>query len=285
MLLKEITPFVRYARHFTITDAMPHSFKNVRTRDNRLFFITDGQGDIEIEGERFALTRDTLVLIRAGESYRLEPKVKLSSVVINFDYTDNFSSIRQSFHPYYLNFPGVLEDVTFSDARVLCSHIVIRDGARFSERLRSLASEAFSVDEWRDAFLCASMKAIIIDIVKTVVRSNGSHPRSQLVDEVARYLKEHYSECVENETLSAHFHFTSIYINRLFKKEMGTSLRQYLISIRIAVAGELLASGEYSPSEVATAVGFEDYPHFSKTFKRLMGKSPKEYRNSVLYSH
>ena len=90
-------------------------------------------------------------------------------------------------------------------------------------------------------------------------------------------MREHYSERVENETLSEHFHFTSIYINRVFKRETGTSVRQYLIALRIDIAKELLSSGEYTPSATANLTGFDDYPHFSKTFKKFTGKSPKEY--------
>ena len=138
----------------------------------------------------------------------------------------------------------------------------------------------YDSDEWRDAFLSATLKAIIIDIARSAADTAHSRKRSPLVEDVIRYMREHYSERVENETLSKHFHFTSVYINRLFKQETGISLHKYLIALRVDVAKELIASGEYSPSEAAIATGFEDYPHFSKTFKALTGKSPTDYREA-----
>lgn len=278
MLLKDISPFVRHVRHFTISDSTPSSGKDVKTRDNRLFFVTDGQADITIEGKEYQLKRDTLLVIRSGKSYRIIPRKKVSVIVVNFDFTEDFSSITQSFHPFSADFPGVLEDITFDDAADLNDHLITHDGARYENRVRSLLTEFFGKDEWKSAFLGATVKAIILDLARlSALTAKKNCSTSHLVSEVISYLKEHYSERVENETLSEHFHFTSIYINRVFKRETGTSVRQYLIALRIDIAKELLSSGEYTPSATANLTGFDDYPHFSKTFKKFTGKSPKEY--------
>lgn len=278
MLLKDIAPFVRHVRHFTISDNTPNSGKDVKTRDNRIFFITDGQADASIEGKEEHLERNTLLLIRSGKSYKIIPKEKVSVIVVNFDFTEDFSAIKQSFSPFSTDFPGTLENVYFDDTSALTEYIITRDGAKFEHRIKSLLTEFFGNDDWHSAFLGASLKAIILDLVRlTSLGTKQNHSAPRLVNDVIAYLKEHYSERVENETLSEHFHFTSIYINRVFKAEMGTTVRQYLISLRIDIAKELLSSGEYTPGESAVLCGFDDYPHFSKTFKKFTGKSPKEY--------
>lgn len=279
MLLVDIAPFVRYARNFIINEGSLSTQKSVRARDNRLFFVVDGQGDICIEDNSHSLCKNTLVIVRSGEKYKIDPISKLSLIVINFDYTFEFSSIKQSFHPFFSDFPGSLEDVEIEDAPMLSRSVVITDGARFEGRLKSMLADYFEKGELRDAFLSATMKALIIDVVTWRMKGVCMHsPSSKLVHEIVNYLKEHYAERVENETLAEHFHFTSAYINRIFKREQGVSVHQYLISLRLGIARELLDTGEYSPSEVSALVGFEDYPHFSKTFKRMMGKSPAQYR-------
>lgn len=281
MLLKDINPFVRYVRNFTICKGFSSTEKFVRTRDNRLFFVVDGEGSICTEDSEYRLCRHTLVLVHAGEKYRINPKDKLSMIVVNYDYTSDFSSFSQSFHPFSMDFPGVLENITLEDAPLLYASAVFRDGGRFEDRLRSMLADYFDKGDLRDAFLSATMKSIIIDVVGW--QSRALHTRSgssRLVGEVVKYLRENYAERVENETLSEHFHFTSVYVNRVFKKEMGVSVHQYLISLRISIAKELLDTGEYTPTETALLVGFEDYPHFSKTFKRIVGKSPMQYAKS-----
>ena len=137
----------------------------------------------------------------------------------------------------------------------------------------------FSKDgELGDAYASAVIKTVLVDAaLKSYEAKEEKTALAALASSVADYVRENYCESVENETLSKHFHFTSVYINRVFKRYMGTSVHKYLISVRIDMAKELIQSREYSPSEVAVMVGFDDYPHFSKTFKRLTGKSPSDY--------
>ena len=278
MLLKDISPFVRHVRHFTVSDSTPSASKNVRTRDNRLFLVTAGDGEITVGKLRERLTRDTVVLIRAGVEYKITPSPKVSIIVVNFDFTSDFSSQKQSFHPYSSDFPGALESITLDDTDVLDTSLILHDASRFTSRIRSMLNDFYDAPEWRDAFLSATAKAVVLDLVRVKHEASRSvKGQSRLVGEVIAYLREHYADRVENETLAEHLHFTSVYVNRVFKRETGLSLRQYLISLRIDVAKELLSSGEYSPSEAATAVGFDDYPHFSKTFKKMTGRSPSEY--------
>ena len=279
MLLKDIDPFVRHVRHFTVSETTPSAGKDVRTRDNRIFFVTDGEGDIIIDGKRERLTTDTLVFIRAGRTYKLTPTQKMSVVVVNFDFTNNFSTIKQSFHPFSSDFPGVLEEVTFEDTDLLSTEIVLHSAPFLAESVRNLVNEFYGTSQWREPLLSASVKALVIETV-TKACERGESARSPLVQSVIRYMQEHYSERVENETFAEHLHFTPTYINRVFKAQMGVSLRQYLIALRVNIAKELLATGEYTPSEAAQAVGFEDYPHFSKTFKRLTGNTPQEYQKA-----
>ena len=67
MLLQDIDPFVRYICLFPITQASQTAGKRTKTRDNRIFFVTDGEGTISLVNEHVELKRDTLVYIKAGE--------------------------------------------------------------------------------------------------------------------------------------------------------------------------------------------------------------------------
>lgn len=65
---------------------------------------------------------------------------------------------------------------------------------------------------------------------------------------------------------------------RLFRREYGTSVIQYLVSKRMALACELLSTTKLSVKSVAFSCGFSDEQHFMKTFKRHMGISALQYR-------
>ncbi len=71
------------------------------------------------------------------------------------------------------------------------------------------------------------------------------------------------------------------YLCRLFKAVCGVNLREYLTTIRIERAKELLANSALSCGEVGRSVGYGNPSHFSQAFRRATGQSPSEYREHV----
>ena len=74
--------------------------------------------------------------------------------------------------------------------------------------------------------------------------------------------------------LSPH-HFSLV-----FKNTFGTTPHHYLLLQRVEKAKRLLASGEQSIGEAALEVGFANQSHFTRMFRRIIGETPREYRQS-----
>ena len=74
---------------------------------------------------------------------------------------------------------------------------------------------------------------------------------------------------------------SDVYFRRLFKEELGMSPLQYLITLRIAHAKNLITYEKKSVSEVASESGFSDIYYFSRMFKKATGFTPTEYRRYV----
>ena len=70
------------------------------------------------------------------------------------------------------------------------------------------------------------------------------------------------------------------YLSRLFKKEMGIGLNDYLVQERMKIAQSLLKNTSFSISIVASKVGYINFSHFAKAFKKAFGMSPSEYRKA-----
>lgn len=100
---------------------------------------------------------------------------------------------------------------------------------------------------------------------------------SQMVLKVKGDIETRYLDFdVEEE--AEQIHFSRDYLSRVFKKEMGMTVGEYLLKIRMEKARSLLSvPGRYKIYEVCEMVGYNDKVHFSKTFKRYFGISPKEY--------
>lgn len=106
--------------------------------------------------------------------------------------------------------------------------------------------------------------------------SKKSHP--QIVKECKEYiLKRLDREELSVNELADLCHLNAIYLNRLFKQKTGISINQYIIHERMILAARLLEDGELSANTVSARVGYPNYPHFSATFKKHFGCSPKQY--------
>lgn len=102
--------------------------------------------------------------------------------------------------------------------------------------------------------------------------------RNTTVFQVIELVQEHYTEDISVNVIASRLNISNSYLSQMFKKEMGISIIQYIISYRIQKAKELISSGDESVSNIASRVGFVDVKHFSKTFKKITGLSPMQYK-------
>lgn len=100
----------------------------------------------------------------------------------------------------------------------------------------------------------------------------------RLSKNIIHYLMEHYPEPDLTVTsLAVHFQLNISYMGSVFKKVNHTSILQFLTTLRMTEAKNLLKTGQYKVTEVAEAVGYTDVFYFSKRFKAFCGYSPKEF--------
>lgn len=105
----------------------------------------------------------------------------------------------------------------------------------------------------------------------------------ETAEEVCRYiLKELKNSELNVERIAEEFHFHPAYLNRLFKKEKGVSVGQFLINERMKLAGAILETGQYNANETAEKVGYSHYTNFYNMFKKYYGMSPAKYQEDFL---
>ena len=69
------------------------------------------------------------------------------------------------------------------------------------------------------------------------------------------------------------------YLSRLFKKETGLTVTDYILRKKIETAENMLKFSEYSPSQIAFMLGFPSQSYFTAAFKKISGTTPKKYRD------
>ena len=94
------------------------------------------------------------------------------------------------------------------------------------------------------------------------------------VERTTAILRTHLAEPPDIEALGAQVGCSSFYLSRLFSKEMGMTIPQYLRQIRIERAADLLLGGRHNVTEAAMEVGYSSLSHFSKAFCTTIGCCP-----------
>ncbi|MFP4978418.1 helix-turn-helix domain-containing protein [Paenibacillus sp. CN-4] len=137
-------------------------------------------------------------------------------------------------------------------------------------------------------FYEASVVALFTELMILLQRSesisqagNSNPPLHRLVTEVATYLRTHYRDTLTVEKTAQQFFISPSYLSRVFHRLTGFHFREYILHIRVREAQRLLAESSAKIQEIASAVGFEHLSHFNKTFKKMTGLTPLQYRKAA----
>lgn len=103
------------------------------------------------------------------------------------------------------------------------------------------------------------------------------------IDSVIRYIDNHLKEDLRVKTLAKFFGYERSYFYKIFKKNVGMSIQEYVIKKRINTARTLISDTDKPCNEIANEVGYENYSSFSKMFIQITDFSPENYRIEYRY--
>lgn len=101
-----------------------------------------------------------------------------------------------------------------------------------------------------------------------------------VVQKIRDFIKNNYHKPISIGELALEYNYTRNHIYKLFKTEYNMSPQEYLLSLRIEKAKQLLKdeSENFSVSDISTMTGFNDPLYFSRIFRQKTGLSPTKYR-------
>lgn len=97
---------------------------------------------------------------------------------------------------------------------------------------------------------------------------------------IKNYIKQHFREEINLDTLAEVGHINKYYLSHSFKKAFGVSPIEYLIQMRIRESKILLETTNYPISNISAITGFSSQSFFAQSFKRVTNMSPSQYRNT-----
>lgn len=113
-----------------------------------------------------------------------------------------------------------------------------------------------------------------------VVQEQNSEP--PVITRAKQFIAEHQSEEISLEQVAEAVHTSKFYFCKMFRKTTGINFTDYLSRVRTERAKNLLLNPNLRVSEIAYEVGFQSLTHFNRVFKRILGRSPTEYRERLV---
>lgn len=102
----------------------------------------------------------------------------------------------------------------------------------------------------------------------------------ETVQHIVAYIEFHLNDPELNlSKIASEIYMNSDYLNRLFKKNKGESIGQWILKKRMQMAADLLKKGEIGATRIAELVGYNTYSAFSAAFKNYHRISPAKYKS------
>lgn len=121
-------------------------------------------------------------------------------------------------------------------------------------------------------------KKLIEDYAKRmqIIQKTNQYPRTIMI--CLDYIYDNLHTKISLEQLAEVVGLTPTYLSKLFHKEVGLTVSNYIIKKRIEAAENMLKFSEYSCTEISGYLCFSSESHFIQVFKRFTGYTPKHYR-------
>lgn len=164
--------------------------------------------------------------------------------------------------------------------RVLVRHAALKAGLtpfyvdalsqEYAQKMHR-ATDVYQLEELMFKYVTAFCQA---------VRDSQKFKYSPYIKHALQYIELRLNQPITAEELCGLDHLSQQHFARLFKKETGKTVKQYVTQTRCERAAELLKSSRLSIQNISQYVGYEDANYFARVFKSLMGVTPQDYRKS-----
>lgn len=162
-------------------------------------------------------------------------------------------------------------------------HLLITEARTRSESaLNSYTGDAYQTMRQFDTFdeIYAWVENVLVGFSHEIsVRHVGM--QDPIIEKAIDYIRAHICQKLTAEDVCRHIGLSKTYFSKYFKEKTDLNFRDYLLDLKVNYAQQMLAENQYTPSELAVLLGYEEYSSFSRAFKARTGFSPQDYQKET----
>ncbi len=214
--------------------------------------------------------------------------VQPDSVVITACNTPlTFTKVTKNWIFYYFVIGGSHAKLFYNLIRTQSTVTLSNPFSNLLELFMELYTTCSMINQAPDTWHYMKSSLLIHNIFNTIYEQNYNintikditPVQQSIVHTALKFIQENYQQDLTIDTICNEISFSKCYFCKIFKKQIGVTVHQYVNEYRVNKAKELLAYSKLSVNSIATQVGFKNSITFLRAFKKSVHMTPSEYRN------
>ena len=282
-ILETYKPFE--IQELELTEWKPRAVKN---NFFELVLVKEGAGTQCINYNEYTFNKGSVFLLPPLKCHSFDIQVPSRFVFLKF--TDSFfkntDRLSVDSNEWFKEASYILSNYNQLPGDIIKSDI---DRQHLDRLLAIILQESRNYGEDSVTLVKSLMKSILEILIRNIRKGSFFEVHQNNTDEritkMLIYINEHIDkpENLKVDHLANVFLMSATYVSEFFKKQVGMSLREYIIKAKLRLVEIRLLNSDFTLTEIADDLGFTDVSHLSKTFKRYTGTSVREFKNNGEY--
>ncbi|MBQ5591285.1 MAG: helix-turn-helix transcriptional regulator [Clostridia bacterium] len=253
--------------HHTTINPNPNSF-NMHAHDVlELYIFKNGDAQYYVEGNVYPLQKNDIMIMRQGETHKLQIKRNCTYERMTLQFSPNV--IEESFSSEIL--------APFYNRELGRMNLYRRADFETDYYIACIDKIQKCIDEKKDNYvLLAPIIALLVEINEAYKKKGQKEEKvsGHIAIDIADYINRNLGKDLSLCEIADKFFISVSSANRIFKKQVGSTIWEYVVIKRLMKAKDMIESGQ-TASYAAQVCGFADYSAFYRAYLKQFGISPK----------
>lgn len=244
-----------------------------------LIYFIHGIGEIKIEGKKYTIEDNDLILLKPSELYHCTVKdgTYHERLVLYFggDLLGSFKESGKGFLEAFYDRPDGFENKI--PAKIVKENNIDLEIMELLKVVKGNGDVSKILSVCKTVEILAKIRTVILGSAEKQTAPSVEDP---LISKIIGYINQNFSKDISLEEIAKEFFVDKYYISHLFKEKVGVTLWNYVIFRRLTAFNDLIRANT-SIEDACFRVGFQNYSNFLRLYKKHMQMTPTEFKKSI----
>lgn len=239
-----------------------------------VLYIEAGVGIVVVDNQQYTLRPGRIFIFPQGKLHKVTVESSRSNIykrnILHID-----ASVLTSYFNAFNEFRVVLENISATDSKAF-----VYDLGQSQDYIRRML-DLYEVKYRSVSNKVEVMAVLLLNLFQLF--SEDAYVRTaatgKISSKIMRLIERDFRTRLTLKDIAENLDISQSYASRVFRKETGGTIQEYLLIRRVKYACDLLENTELSVAQIAELAGFNHATYFIRCFKELLGCAPLRYRN------